>query len=402
MSSDMNVSIKMFPAKNGDSFIISFGYEIANQTHILIDCGFVETYVKYIKDELLKISDKGECIEKLIVTHIDADHIAGTIKLLKENNSKKFIFIRQIWHNTFRHLFEEENINTDKKQEKVLHQLIQRGYPMNEKDALGEQKISAEQGTTVGALILQGKYSWNSDFNNNAVSVDCKREIVINEDAKIFLLSPDKQKLEKLKDFWKDELRKYSINYEHGSSPLYDDAFEMLLSWERETPKRLPKHISLQAETVDELLKRQFSEDETVTNGSSIAFILHIRENKFLFLADAHPDLIVKSLKEYKKDGVIMFDLIKVSHHGSFSNVSSALLEKIDAPEYLVSTNGGRHNHPDKETIAHIISRPVGFHRKIHFNYITNNSKYFDRDDWMKKYDYSIHYLNQAPYLLSL
>ncbi|GGK72081.1 AVAST type 1 anti-phage system MBL fold metallo-hydrolase Avs1a [Rufibacter glacialis] len=397
----MLITIKSYPAKNGDCFLISFGETEEGKKHLLIDCGYVDTYQNYLKKDLIQIGESGASLEKLILTHIDADHIQGAIKLLKENNSKKFVTIKEVWHNTYRHLCEQKEVEIDKKQERILLQLIRRGYPQNESKQ-GEQVISAEQGTTVGALLLQGKYSWNSDFNNQVVCIEQKSTVELNPDTNIYLLSPDKQKLEKLKKLWNDELKRYGANFNLGNSQLYDDAFEMLLSWEKEKAKVVPKQISATRETLEELLKTPFKEDDTATNGSSIACILQIRNRKLLFLADAHPGLIVQSLKTYQNEGTIIFDLIKVSHHGSFGNISRELLDKIDSEMYLISTNGQKNNHPDKETIAHIVTRKTDFHRKLYFNYITANSKYFEREDWMEEYNYSIHYLDQQPYTLTL
>ena len=397
----MLITIKCYPAKNGDCFLISFGETVAEKKHLLIDCGYVDTFQKYLKSDLIQIGESGATLEKLILTHIDADHIQGAIRLLKDNNSEKFITIKEVWHNTYRHLCEQKEGEIDIKQERVLQQIIRRGYPQNESKQ-GEQVISAEQGTTVGALLLQGKYSWNSDFNNQAVCIEQKCKVELNPDTNIYLLSPDKQKLGKLENLWSDELKRYGANFNSGNSQLYDDAFEMLLSWEKEKANVGPKQISATGETLEELLKTPFDEDDTATNGSSIAFILQVQNKKLLFLADAHSGLIVQSLKTYQNEGTIIFDLIKGSHHGSFGNISRELLNKIDSESYLFSTNGQKNNHPDKETIAHIITRKVDFHRNLYFNYITANSKYFEREDWMEVYNYSIHYLDQQPYTLTL
>lgn len=397
----MLITIKCYPAKNGDCFLISFGKTEEEKKHLLIDCGYVDTFQKYLKDDLIEIGKRGEPLEKLILTHIDADHIQGAIRLLKDNKAEKFITIKEVWHNAYRHLHEQKEGEIDVKQERILQQIIRRGYYQNESKQ-GEQEISAEQGTTVGALLLQGKYSWNSDFNNQAVCIEQNPKVEISPGTNICLLSPDKQKLEKLKNLWSNELKRYDANFNSGNSQLYDDAFEMLLSWEKEKAKVAPRQISATKETLEELLKTPFSEDDTATNGSSIALILQVQNKKMLFLADAHPSLIVHSLYEYQKEGAIIFDLIKVSHHGSFGNISRELLNKIDSERYLISTNGQKNNHPDKETIAHIVTKKADFHRKLFFNYITANSKYFDRKDWMEKYNYSIHYLNQQPYTLTL
>ncbi|PQA54446.1 AVAST type 1 anti-phage system MBL fold metallo-hydrolase Avs1a [Siphonobacter curvatus] len=398
----MNINIKTYPAKNGDCFLISFGGVNDSKKHLIIDCGYVDTIKKYLKKDLIRIAEKGEVIEKLIITHIDKDHIQGAIRLLKDNNSEAFIEIKEIWHNTFRHLHHNEQTYIDNSQEKILNQITQKGYAVRKGDMYGQQEISAIQGTTVGALILQGDYNWNTDFDRNAVSIDYKKEISIDENTQIILLSPNNEKLGKLKILWKNELEKYGTKYEEIKSELYDDAFEMHMSWEKDMLKKKSPHISSTKESIEELLLKPFDDDTTITNGSSISFILEIQEKKLLFLADAHPDIIVQSLKEYDEKGLIKFDLIKVSHHGSFHNINKDLLDKIDSTKYIFSTNGDNHNHPHRETIAHIISRPSKSCRELYFNYITENSTYFDNEEWKNNWNYSINYLNQEPYTITL
>lgn len=399
----MSITITTYPAKNGDCFLISFGQTDKDLKYLLIDCGYPDTVNNYLKSCLKEIGESGRNIEKMILTHIDADHIHGAVSLLKDNYEENFIEIKEIWHNTYRHLFDGNEVNIDKRQERIVRQIIQRGYPSESEQIKVGKGISAEQGTTVGALILKGNYKWNHDFANKAVCIDQTiKSVVIDENTEIILLSPNRQKLDQLRDFWKNELKKYDVNYENNNLQFYDDAFEMLMSWDKEKTKKRPKKISASEETIDELLGRPFDEDDTPTNGSSIAFILNIQDKKLLFLADSHPDIITDSLKQYQTEGTIVFDFIKVAHHGSFSNINASLLDKIDAHKYLISTNGGRHNHPDKETIAHIVCRTANFQRELYFNYETNSSKSFERDDWKQKYNYSIQYLNHPPYALSL
>ena len=202
----MSITIKCYPAKNGDCFLISFGENEEEKKHLLIDCGYVDTFQKYLKHDLIQIAKCGKTLEKLILTHIDADHIQGAIRLLKDNSAERFITIKEVWHNTYRHLYEQKEAEIDIKQERILQQIIRRGYTQNESKQ-GQKGISAEQGTTVGALLLQGKSSWNSDFNNQAVCIEQKSTVILTSDASIYLLSPDKYKLEKLKNsisfpFW--------------------------------------------------------------------------------------------------------------------------------------------------------------------------------------------------------
>jgi len=57
---------------------------------------------------------------------------------------------------------------------------------------------------------------------------------------------------------------------------------------------------------------------------------------------------------------------------------------------FLISTDGSLHGHPDLETIARLIARPAKVKRQLIFNYANNTFEFFDRQDWMDKYNYSI------------
>ena len=72
----------------------------------------------------------------------------------------------------------------------------------------------------------------------------------------------------------------------------------------------------------------------------------------------------------------MIFDAIKISHHGSLHNTSPALLELIDSPVYLISSSGERHNHPDLEVLKAIVDRSSDFQRHLYFNYSTPASEY--------------------------
>jgi hypothetical protein len=76
----------------------------------------------------------------------------------------------------------------------------------------------------------------------------------------------------------------------------------------------------------------------------------------------------------------MVFDAIKLSHHGSLRNTSPELLNLIDSPRYFISSNGERHNHPDVEVIKAIVDRPTHLHRNLYFNYSTPASR------WLKGY----------------
>ena len=147
---------------------------------------------------------------------------------------------------------------------------------------------------------------------------------------------------------------------------------------------------------IDELAKSPFLEDDRSANGSSMAFIIEYKNKKLLFLADAHPSIIINNLKlHYKEeDFPLYFDVIKVSHHGSQGNTSLELLKMITSQQYIFSTNGKTHNHPDKEVIGRIISQKTTYTKELLFTYPLKSIEEFKDNTLMKKYNYQITEMN--------
>nr|WP_319571038.1 AVAST type 1 anti-phage system MBL fold metallo-hydrolase Avs1a [uncultured Draconibacterium sp.] len=383
------LSIKMFPAKEGDSFLISLN----NQKYILIDCGYPDTFEKYIKKELSSV--KG--LELFVVTHYDQDHIYGALSFLKENNEKHFIQIKQIWHNAYKHIqfIKPEKGELSENDKKILTQICLSGYPNQYKST-----ISAVQGSTLASKILYGDYNWNFDFELKTVSCDNFQNQ--KSEYKIHLLSPDDNKLEKLANKWKKELAGKGFRGKITDDKIFDDAFEFLTIQERaEVLDRESKKMSEPWNLFEKLLRQSldkdieyFEEDLKEANGSSIAFILEYGKYKLLFLGDAHPTLIEERLKAFYKpsDFPIHFDAIKISHHGSRKNTSPSLLQLIDSENYLISTNGDKHSHPDIETLALIVKRETEFTRNLIFNYKNNIIDTINDERLESEFKYQLHY----------
>ncbi len=88
-----------------------------------------------------------------------------------------------------------------------------------------------------------------------------------------------------------------------------------------------------------------------------------------MFLADAHPSIIIESLEEfgYSKENPLKADLVKIAHHGSKSNNSREMLEMINSEKFIISSNGDIHNLPNKQFLARLIS--IYNNCEIYFNY---------------------------------
>ena len=67
-------------------------------------------------------------------------------------------------------------------------------------------------------------------------------------------------------------------------------------------------------------------------------------------------------------------DLCKLPHHGSRANVTTALIEAIDASRYLVSTDGMTFGHPDDAALARLM-RSSASPARIYCNYASGRTQ---------------------------
>lgn len=376
------ITIHLLPALCGDTIILDITEE-ENQlnTNILVDCGF--NYSSHILPLLKKYHAEGKVIERFIITHFDDDHIRSASKFIKENgpaSDPKVIEIKQVWLNAYRHIqFEkQQQPPVDENQIELLENFIAIHNPDNGEN---ETAIGAKQASKLGKELYGGKYPWNEDFGEKAVCLEHKDQISITDNVILKLLGPHKAQLAALEEEFKAALREMEIV--PSETELTDDAFEL---YSRSQSKKATKASEgpISGAAVEKITvniiewlseKSKYKPDSAPGNGSSIAFVLEADNKKILMLADAHAEPIIEQLKTlYPGQSTIFFDAVKVAHHGSSFNNPKALFELIDSPIYMISTNGAHpsHVHPDLETIAFIINRPLSNEiksRKLVFNY---------------------------------
>jgi beta-lactamase superfamily II metal-dependent hydrolase len=108
---------------------------------------------------------------------------------------------------------------------------------------------------------------------------------------------------------------------------------------------------------IEDFKSQGFTKDSSPSNGSSIAFILEIKDFKILLLGDAHAHILVKGLKHwgYSSENKIKVNYVKLSHHGSEGNISQELIDMIECENYIISTDGSKSGLPNKKTLAKIV-----------------------------------------------
>ncbi len=378
----MNMSklkVRIYPALSGDCFLISMGQ--VHQKHILIDGGYPDTYKDYLKKDLEEISSRGERLDLLVVSHIDQDHVGGVISFLEDNNKNNRITINEVWHNSFRHLDLNKKTKTpiSDKEKTYLEGVIRKGLYLKHPIHKGGSHIvdiSATEGSTLASLISKGKYPWNTDFNGKAI--DCDKYHKIDKGSyKLWILSPNTESLNRLGKWWLNELKKKSEDFVIGNEAVFEDAFECAQLNDFDIGVTSRDISSSEKALTDEMMKKVIEKndevDKKITNLSSIAFILEYDEKYLMFLGDSNPDIVAESLRKLKENkhlDIELFNLVKISHHGSKKNINNALASQIASKIYVFSTNG-EYGHPDLETLARIIYFNNNIEKNCIFNYLS-------------------------------
>ncbi len=355
----MTFTIDMLPANEGDALWIEYGSDPVRR--ILIDCGRKTAY-RAVADRLDRTDDAR--FELFVLSHVDADHIAGAVPLLQDARFGPDK-VGDIWFNGWRHLNGQH------------------------KDAEeGEVRIlGARQGEFFAAVLRDREYPWNEAFDGHPVILNDTGDLpsfTMEGGMVLTLLGPTKDKLDDMRDRWRDDLE--GMDDDEEFDPGDWEAALRLLEDDRAHAADIPvlggaPKGQLSVDEVFDLAEEPFDPDHSEPNGSSISFLAEFGGKSVLFAADAHSPQLARSIRRLMEQrgqgGKLKIDAFKMSHHGSARNNSHELLKMFDCRRFLVSTNGSRHHHPDPAAIARVVtlnSEPV----ELHFNYRSDESALWD------------------------
>ncbi|KLE15326.1 MBL fold metallo-hydrolase [Clostridium sp. C8] len=361
-----NIEIMSFPASYGESFLVKIQQE-KKYYNILIDCGFKDTYRKYIKPEVL------ECkrIDLAIFTHIDDDHISGALELFSDEEILNKVTIGEIWFNDLfkfaihKKLQYTNSIESKDKSLDFMHN--------NNRESLFDDEVSYEKAKTLSSYLINDKFmnKWNTLFDGLVeTEINSYKELYLNKDIKIVVLSPSKERLDELFLEWCNYL-KIDIDKISVDEKMVENCNNYFSSIDKQIKReRFDEQCSNDEFDISELAEKDFNEN-TTANNASIAFFIETLDRKILFLGDSKAEDVEISLKKYisdKKINKIDFELVKVSHHGSKNNTDTNFFNIASSKKYLIATNGKRFKHPDLECLSKIIVKQKEF-KKLYFNY---------------------------------
>jgi hypothetical protein len=342
------LSVELLPARHGDCIWIEYGGDEVHR--ILIDGGPIDTFER-IQNRLAQTPAGDQAFELIMMSHVDADHVEGLVRLFAENPLP--LAVEEVWFNGWRQMNQAHGL-LGPLQGEFLSALLAERAPRAWKSG-GPAWLVPNQGVLPTHTLEGG--------------------------MKLTLLSPTPAKLDKMAKAWRKAIRK------EGFAPGdLKAAWKALAQRKKFFPK---KGLLGTTPDLDALLKKQFLRDDAAPNGSSIAVLAEYEGKSILLLADAHPDAVANSIERLCQErgtDCLAVDAVKLAHHGSQHNTSPALLKKIRSPRYLVSTNGDQFRHPDKECIARVLR--LGKPSHLYFNYQSKYTKPWLTDAAQKKFRY--------------
>ena len=332
-------------AKFGDSLLLHYGTEEEPRLAV-IDGGPPGVYNDALKPRLeavrkeRKLTDTTPLdIDLMMVSHIDADHVAGVLELVRKmkdlRDSRKPVpwKIERFWHNSFDDLLGNDDVSVASAASVMSPASL--GGMLRPEGSL--VLASVGEGRDLRKLLEALGLDGNPPFNG-LVRAD-KKKITLGN-LKLTVVAPSNKNLLALQKDW-------------------DKKVKALLEKEKKEEAR--------AEIASYV-------DRSVYNLSSIVVLAEAHGKRILLTGDGRGDHTLEGLEEMgllDENGQIEVDILKMPHHGSERNIDIDYLEKIRARHYVISADG-KFDNPDMGTLEMISKARPDDDFTVHLTYPTD------------------------------
>lgn len=360
------MNVYFYKAECGDAARLRFIGSDNKPHNIFIDSGYDRTFRYVLAEEITSIHNAGESIDLWIISHIHDDHIGGAIAYIDCIKDGKYTdIVSSWWYNAPRASY---------------------GSSKDHQPSTISLAKSIAQGDTLADYLIYKNKLTGSDITSHLPEINLFG-------LKIVVLSPDIRRLEQLRN-------KYPLG---ANNPFEENEISAISD-----PKSLAKydyHMPLRSFDL-----KKWQEDNSVENGSSISVLTEFGGKRILWLADAQPTVVLRTLQKlgYSSSNPLVCDWVKVTHHGSKGNNSSSLYELIKCDNYLISSNGENiHCLPSKECIARILSNPFRNNSKYNL-YFTYDNKTLrdifkvDGDTVFEEFNFNVKFVSENKKMLTV
>jgi hypothetical protein len=341
------LEIQFLPANEGDAIWVRWG----KGRQLLIDAG-KDGAGKRLRARLEDLPKSRRIFELLVVTHVDADHIGGVITSLIDPGPLDGLKFKDLWFNGWSHI--------------------------NGKQPTLEP-MGGAQGEILTNWIRDTKTPWNKAFGGGAVVRESPlRRVELADGMAITVLGPPSERFAALIPKWQENVRDA---IKKGRLKRVSPGLEAM---GRPKPTK-PKLAT--AAALEKLANTRFTSDTAPANGSSICLLLEYGERRVLLTGDAYAHDVVDGLALVKPKPQSI-DLVKLAHHGSQNNTSDELVDAVRCRQWVVSTNGTLHFHPDASTIARVLRAKRTPRPQLVFNEPSTYNSWWDDDELRSRFHY--------------
>lgn len=347
----MPLELRFLPAREGDAVWVRWGDDLRHQ--LLVDMGNASTGRK-IRARLEGLAEADRRFELLVVTHIDGDHIGGVLSGLVERPPLAGLSFDDIWFNGWPHLH---------------GQRVRRPG-----ETSGLEPMGAVQGELFSDWLTG---VWNERFGRGPVArEDPRRAIELSDQLRVTVLGPTPARLQNLQPTWETEVE---LAIERGRLP--ESSLEAM-----GRPKPVRPDLTTTSD-LNDLADELSDPDPSPSNGTSIILMLEWRKRRVLLTGDAFARDVVDALAVGEPSPVSV-DVFKLPHHGSQGNVSDAVVRAVTCRDWVFSTDGSRHYHPDAAAVARVVRKPGNPRPRLLFNVPSTFNEWWTDPIWTSTFDY--------------
>ena len=363
------MKIEIFQSSHGDCLLL----ESSDGKRMLCDGGMPGAMTEYVGPELAarRAAGQGDRIDLVYVSHIDADHIGGVLKLLEdlvswrahdfhrdqgdegfaEPDRPRPPEVAAIWHNAFHDQVDENVGRIEDMMAATAPVLLATQAPAGLRAGFEMEQIAlgVDQALRVSRLI--GANLLDIPINRLPAEDGPAKLLMARPDQdpirlgtfEIRIIGPTESELSKLREGWNNWLERSQ---------------ERLEKIDREMQRRMAE-FSASADP-EAIPAREWEGVEgfrnvTVPNLASLVLFVREGERTLLLTGDAQHDILEEQLKEagLLDDGHLHLDVLKVQHHGSENNMSPGFARIVSADHYLFCGDGQSGN-PEPEVVDQI------------------------------------------------
>lgn len=348
------MELRFLDARQGDAIWVCWG----DGHQLLVDMGTSGTG-RALAERVRALPEEQRAFDLLVVTHVDTDHIGGVLTgVVDPDEPVPGLTFADVWFNGWEHLHGQ--------------------VPADERSPL--EPMGGVQGERLSAW-LRG-HAWNAAFDRAAVvrGADALPRVLLPDGLSLTVVTPVAERLAELAPGWRDDVE---AALEKGTLEEVSPGLEPMGP---SAPPILESVVDL-----DLLVEDPSPLDPSRANAASISLLLEWAGRRVLLTGDATAAELVAGLALVDGGARVALDLVKLPHHGSRHNVSRALVEAVDCPHWVFSSDGTTFRHPDAVAVARVV-RHGGEHPHLAFNVPSPFNGWWDNDEWRDLFGYATSY----------